>query len=100
MKYLVTESQIKNMMWNYLNSVDYTILEDDHFNEIFLLRNGSEDYHDYVYKFDDKHLLVETELVLTFAGLFDVTEEDALNYIGDWFEEKYGLEVEEIINWS
>lgn len=87
-------------MWNYLNSVDYTILEDDHFNELIFLRDGTENLHDYIYKFDDKHLLVETEIVIGLAGLFNITEEDALNYIGDWFEDKYELGVEEIINWT
>lgn len=100
MKYIITESQVKNMMWNYLNSVNYIILGGEPVGEIILLRDGTKDSHDYIYKTDDRVLFVETDIVLGFSGLFNVDEEESLNYIGDWFEEKYGLEVNEIINWT
>ena len=35
MKYLIKESQIKKFIWDYFNSEDYDISEDD--NDIFLL---------------------------------------------------------------
>lgn len=100
MKYIITESQVKNMMWNYLNSVDYVILGGEPVGEIILLRDGTKDSHDYIYKTDDRVLFVETDIVMGFSGLFNVDEEESLNYIGDWFEDKYGLEVNEIINWT
>jgi hypothetical protein len=100
MKYLIKESQVKNIMWNYLNSTEYVILGGEHYGEIIFLRKGTKDLHDYIYTFDDKRLLVETEIVLGFAGLFDINPEDALEYIGDWFSSKYNLEVEEIVNWT
>lgn len=100
MKYIITESQVKNMMWNYLNSVNYIILGGEPGGEIILLRDGTKDFHDYIYKFEDRVLFVETDIVTGFSGLFNVDEEDALNYIGDWFEEKYGFEVDEIFNWT
>jgi hypothetical protein len=68
--------------------------------EIILLRDGTKDSHDYIYKTDDRVLFVETDIVMGFSGLFNVDEEESLNYIGDWFEDKYGLEVNEIINWT
>jgi hypothetical protein len=99
MKYIIKESQIKNMMWNYLDSPDYVILGGEHVGEIVLLREGTEDHHDYLYTFDDKILLVEEHIIFGFSSLFDVKPEDSLDYIGEWFEDKYGLEVHEIINW-
>jgi hypothetical protein len=100
MKYIITESQVKNMMWNYLNSVDYDILGGEPVGEIIMLRKGTKDYHDYIYKTDDRVLFVETDIVTGFSGLFNIDEEESLNYIGDWFEDKYGVEVNEIINWT
>mgnify|MGYP000194210060 FL=1 len=100
MKYLVKESQVERMMWNYLNSSEYIILGGEHVGEIIFLREGTEDLHDYIYTFNDKRLLVETELVFGFAGLFDISPEDALEYIGDWFSRKYNLEVDEIVDWT
>jgi hypothetical protein len=42
---------------------------------------------------------VETNLVWILAGLFNITEEDALEYMGQWFENTYKVPVEEIIDW-
>lgn len=100
MKYILTESQVERMMRNYLNTPEYVILGGEHVGEIIFLRKGTEDSHDYIYTFDDKRLLVETEIVFGFSGLFDVDPEDALEYIGDWFGRKYNLEVQEIVNWN
>jgi hypothetical protein len=32
--------------------------------------------------------------------MFSVSYDDALEYAGQWFEEKYGYIVEEIVNWD
>jgi hypothetical protein len=32
--------------------------------------------------------------------MFGVSFDDALDYAGQWFEEKYDFPVEEIINWN
>jgi hypothetical protein len=42
---------------------------------------------------------VETNLVWTLVGLFNISEDDALEYIGEWFEITYKVPVEEIIDW-
>jgi hypothetical protein len=98
MKYLIKESQVKNMMWNYLDSPDYIVLGEEG-DEIILLREGTEDHHDYLYTFDDKRLMVEEDIVFGFSSLFNIDPEDSLDYIGEWFEDRYGFEVDEIINW-
>lgn len=100
MKYIITESQVERMMWSYLNTPEYVILGGKHVGQIILLRKGTDDLHEYVYTFDDKRLLVENEIVFGFAGLFNVSPDDALEYIGEWFSHKYDLEVHEIINWN
>jgi hypothetical protein len=99
MKYLIKESQVKNMMWNYLDSPDYIVLGGEHVGELVLLREGTSSHHDYLYTFDDKRLLVEEDIVFGFSSLFNISPEDSLDYIGEWFEDRYGFEVNEIINW-
>jgi hypothetical protein len=96
MKYLIKESQIKKFIWDYFDSEDYDIAEDD--NEIFLL----DDYgnFDWNYIFDNRRLLVANDIISSIESMFSLSSDDALEYAGEWFENKYGYNVEEIINWD
>jgi hypothetical protein len=71
MKYLIKESQVKNMMWNYLDSPNYIILGKEG-DEIVLLREGTASHHDYLYTFDNKRLMVEEDIVFGFSSLFNI----------------------------
>ena len=96
MKYLIKESQIKKFIWDYFNSEDYDIAEDE--NEIFLLDDDGN--FDCNYTFYDGLLLVANDIIVAIEGLFSISFDDALEYAGEWFEEKYGYIVEEILNWD
>lgn len=96
MKYLIKESQIKKFIWNYFDSEDYDIAEDK--NEIFLLDDDGN--FDWNYVFEGGRLLVANDIISAVEGLFGVSFDDALDYAGQWFEEKYGYTVEEILNWD
>ena len=96
MKYLIKESQIKKFIWNYFDSKDYDIAEDE--VEIFLLDDDGN--FDWNYTFDNRRLLVANDIISAVEGLFGVSFDDALEYAGEWFEDKYGFTVEEILNWN
>jgi hypothetical protein len=101
MDYIINHKDIKRFIFIYLSKTEYVTLGGKFANELTLRRKGSEDivYDDYIYTYDDKRLLVETNLVWTLVGLFNISEGDALDYIGEWFEITYKLPVEEIIDW-
>ena len=96
MKYIITESQIKKFIWDYFNSEHYDIAEDE--NEIFLLDDDGN--FDWNYTFEDGRLLVSNDIIVVIEGMFSISYDDALEYAGQWFEEKYGHFVEEIVNWD
>ena len=96
MKYLIKESQIKKFSWNYFDSEDYDIVEYDY--GILLL--DDERNTDWNYTFYDGRLLVVNDIITAVEGLFGVSFDDALEYAGEWFEDKYGFTVEEILNWD
>ena len=96
MKYLIKESQIKKFIWNYFDSEDYDIAEDD--NDIFLLDDDGN--FDWNYTFDNRRLLVANDIISAVEGMFGLSFDDALEYAGEWFEDKYGYTVEEILNWD
>ncbi len=96
MKYLIKESQIKKFIWNYFDSKDYDIAEDE--VEIFLLdENGNSDWN---YVFEGGRLFVDNDIITSVEGMFGISFDEALEYAGEWFEDKYGFTVEEIINWN
>jgi hypothetical protein len=79
---------------------EYDVIGGEFVNELVLRRKGSDGINDdYIYTYDDNRLLVETNLVWVVSGFFNIPEEDTLDYIGEWFENKYNLPVEEIIDW-
>lgn len=102
MKYVINHSDLKRFINIYLSMTKYDVIGGKlfGFDELVLRRQGGDGiYDDYIYTYDDKRLLVETNLLWTLAGLFNITEGDALEYIGEWFENTHKLPVEEIIDW-
>ena len=96
MKIIIKESQIKKFIWNYFDSEDYDIDEDE--NEIFLLDDDGN--FDWNYTFYDGRLLVANDIISAVEGMFGLSSDDALEYAGEWFEEKYDFPVDEILNWD
>jgi hypothetical protein len=96
MKYIISETRLKSLMWDYLNAPEYNILADE--NEIFL--ENDEHGYDWGYTFYDGRLLVSNHIVLGLEGLFNISGENALEYAGEWFEDHYHYPVDEIINWD
>jgi hypothetical protein len=44
--------------------------------------------------------LVAHDIIVSVESMFSISYDDALEYAGQWFEEKYGYIVEEILNWD
>lgn len=96
MKYIIKESQVKNLMWKYFDSPDYNVKKTPH----YLFLENNHDNRAWVYKIYNNKLLVSNDIIFGFAAMFNVSGEDALEYAGEWFEEKYDYPVNEIVNWD
>ena len=100
MNYTISYKELSRFIDIYLSMTEYDVIGGEFVNELVLRRKGSDGINDdYIYTYDDKRLLVETNLVWVVSGFFNIPEEDTLDYIGEWFENKYNLPVEEIIDW-
>ena len=100
MNYHISHTQLLRLMDIYLSKTEYIFIGGEFVGELILLRKGTKDYQDFIYTYEDERLLVETNIVWTLSGFFNISEEDMLDYIGEWFENKYELPVSEIINWT
>lgn len=99
MKYQVSHTQLLRLMDMYLSKTEYILLGGKFVNELILQQKGTEDTHDFIYTYDDERLLVNRNIVWSLSGFFNISEEDMLDNIGEWFEDKYEVPVREIIDW-
>jgi hypothetical protein len=95
MKYIIPKTRLKKLMWSYLNEPDYNVLGGE-FVDILVVR--IEDKTSFAYDYKDQRLAVSNDVVFGLISLFNMDDEDALDYIGEWFEETYNLGVMEIVN--
>jgi len=99
-KYQVSHTQLLRLMDMYLSKTEYILVGGEFVGELILLQKGTKDFHDFIYTYEDERLLVETNIVWALSGFFNISEEEMLDNIGEWFENKYELPVSEIINWT
>jgi hypothetical protein len=95
MKYIIKESKIDMLMTEYLNSwVNSRRLVE--FDRFIILENpnGEEENDvDMEYDGDDGRLWVRQELFSTLVDLFGKGENETLDFIGKYFEYKFGVQV-------
>lgn len=92
---MIKETRIDQIMCEYLNGPEYSIELGD---EIFLI-DGTGTHH-FNYRPQYNNLLVSNDVALGLIGMFGVSLEEGLDYIGGWFEDKFDVKVNSVINWD
>ena len=100
MNYHISHTQLIRLIDIYLSKTEYVLVGGEFVGELVLLQKGTKDLHDFIYTYEDERLLVETNIVWALSGFLNIPEEDILDYIGEWFENKYEVPVSEIIDWT
>ena len=98
MKYIITESKIDMLMTHYLNSwVDSRkIIEFDRFIVLENPNGEEENEVDMEYDGEDGRLWVRQELFSLLVDLFGKGENETLEFVGKFFEYKFGVEVNKV----
>ena len=95
MKYIITESKIDMLMTDYLNNwVDSKKLIE--FDRFIVLENPNGEENNEVemeYDGEDGRLWVRQELFSLLVDLFGKGENETLEFIGKFFEYKFGVQV-------
>ena len=95
MKYIITESKIDMLMTNYLNNwVDSKkLIEFDRFIILEDIDGEPENEVSMEYDGEDGRLWVRQELFSLLVDLFGKGENETLEFIGKFFEYKFGVQV-------
>ena len=98
MKYIITESKLDMLMTRYLNSwVDSKkIIEFDRFIVLEDPYGEPENEVSMEYDGEDGRLWVRQELFSTLVDLFGKDENETLEFIGKFFEYKFGVQVTKV----
>lgn len=97
MKYVISNNRLQDVMKNYLESfLGSKVIEDiDNFIVISQPSEDNEsDWEAYMeFAFEDGRLYVIEDFLRSFSDLFGLNEEDTKNFIKDWFEYKFGVDI-------
>jgi hypothetical protein len=96
MKYIITESQLDKIRRDYIEN---RVGSESNFEEFIIIYNPGEvdDIEDEVmmeYDHTDGRLYVNSSFGHSFSDLFFPNDEEAYKFISEWFEWKYGVNVE------
>ena len=96
MKYIITENRLHEFMNNYLNSWASTKVINDRDGFIFMEESSDIGEWDIVMEFDyreDGRLWFNNNFRKNFMDIFMLTSEEANQFIKEWFENKFDVEV-------
>ena len=98
MKYIITESKLDMLMTDYLNTwvSSRRLIEFDRFIVIEDPNGEPENDIDMEYDGEDGRLWVRQELFSTLVDLFGKDNVETLDFIGKFFEYKFGVEVKKV----
>jgi hypothetical protein len=95
MKYIITESRLDRLMTEYLNTwvSSRRLIKFDRFIIVEDPNGEPENDIDMEYDGEDGRLWVRQEIFSTLVDLFGKDENETLEFIGKFFEYKFGVQV-------
>lgn len=94
MKYLITESQIENLMFQYLDSLDLVQTEKD--DKIYFKKSEGDSVSLIVYDTDRELCKLSWRVINEISEFFSVDKSDSKEVIGKWVEKTIQMKVSRI----
>jgi len=91
MKYLITESQLDNTIFNYLDNQDFIQFEKG--NRIYFVNSEGDKYAQIRYDKSDGWCYIHYKLVDEISPFFSLEESDSKEVIGRWVENTLQMRV-------
>jgi len=96
MKYLITESQIDNVIFKYLDNQDFIQIERG--NIIFFVNSEGDEYAQIRFDKDDGWCFMQYKLIDEISSFFSMEESDSEEVIGRWVENTLQMKVTDILH--
>jgi hypothetical protein len=90
MKYLITESQFDNVVFNYLDNQDFFTMEYGTYE--YFLNSENDEYAQIKFNERNRWCTIEKELMVEIASFFSLEYHEAMSLIAKWVENKIGVE--------
>ena len=91
MKYLITESQIDNIIFMYLDNQDFIQIKKEH--NIYFVNSEGDEYAQIRFDKDDGWCGIYYKLIKEISAFFSMDEYDSKQVIGRWVENTLQMRV-------
>jgi len=96
MKFIITESQIENIIFKYLDNQDFIQFEKN--NSIYFVNSEGDEYAQIRYDKDDSWCMIYYKLVNEISSFFSMQKSDSKQVIGRWVENTLQMKVKNTFN--
>ena len=94
MKYVITESQLDRMIFKYLDSKDFVIINSNH--DMFFTNSEDSNESKLTYDKSVKSCYVSRELIKEISDFFNLKAQDTMKVIGEWITHTQQVEVNNV----
>jgi len=95
MKYLITESQLDNIIFKYLDNQDFIQIEKN--NSIYFVNSEGDEYAQIRYDENNGSCGIYYKLINEISIFFSIEDSDSKEVIGRWVENTLQMRVTDII---
>jgi hydroxymethylglutaryl-CoA reductase len=89
MKYLITESQLDNIIFKYLDNQDFVVIKMK--NILYYVNSEGDEYAQIKYYPKDRWCAIHYDLADEVSKFFSLDYKDSINVINKWIENKLGV---------
>jgi hypothetical protein len=88
MKYLITESKLDSIIFEYLDNQDFVVIKMT--NRLYYVNSEGDEYVQIRYHLRDRWCTIHYDLVGEVSKFFSLDNYDSIRVINRWIENKFG----------
>ena len=89
MKFLITESKLDSIIFDYLDNQDFVVIKMS--NRLYYVNSEDDEYAQIRYHPKDRWCTIHYDLADEVSKFFSLDYEDSINVINKWIENKLGI---------
>ena len=89
MKFIITESKLNSIIFDYLDNQDFVVIKMK--NRLYYVNSEDDEYAQIRYHPKDRWCTIHYDLADEVSKFFSLDYEDSINVINKWIENKLGI---------